>query len=438
MGSMNKSKGYWTVLGGFLTTLCCGSLNAWGMIVAYLASYLRLYDDAVSVSSLGIGYSFSFITLGFGLMLNVKLIIHIGSKLTCLVGVFCMSFGLMVCSFLTNQWLFNAVFSVFVGLGVGTSMMAASYEVCKHFTRNTGFYMGLSVVGHGLGPLVFCLLFTYICNPDNRVPDISVQSGQSNVLYFDREVAERVPSALIMCGLFIAVVGVLGSMLIYSADDLQPLDDARSSVSGDTEYYELTIKDVIKSEHFWLLFAAFFFGISFTTWIFVSFKNYGALYIDDDHFLAYIGVVGAVATSIARLIFPMLMDYFSFFALNSIAISAIIVLALSVNFAVHYKSLYMIVIVLAYFFHGSQFFPYSLICKSVFGEHLGPAAFSYVAWGNMLACIMTTFYYYILIPSVGYFWTNTLQAVFAMIGLMFMFRLNSVPPFRDYKLLASL
>lgn len=404
------------------------------MIVAYIASYLRLYDDSVSVSSLGIGYSFSFITLGIGLVLNVKLTIHLGSKLTCMIGVCCMSFGFIACSCTTSQWIFNADFSIFIGLGVGISMMAASHEVVKHFPKSQGLAMGLSVVGHGLGPLVFCLMFVYICNPLNKVPDVAVEVGQTTVLYFSQDVATRVPIALLVCGIFVAVAGLFGSMLITSVEEVEIADETGSS-SIDSEFYQLTIKNVLKSQHFWILFGAFFFGISFTTWTFVSFKNFGALYIKDDHFLAYIGVAGACATAVSRLLFPLLMDYFSFFALNTIALGAIAILAFSVDFAVQSKGLYMAVIVLAYFFHGSQFFPYSLTCKTIFGEQLGPAAFSYVAWANMLACIMTTFYYYFIVPTFGYFWTNALQGAFSVLGMVFMVRLNSAPPFRDYKLI---
>jgi hypothetical protein len=199
-------------------------------------------------------------------------------------------------------------------------------------------------------------------------------------------------------------------MLSHKSDDEEPLT---------------TVSQALKQTKFWKMFGALYCGMSFCVWVMTSYKSFASLYIEDDHFLSYAGAAGAILNGVARLLFPVLLDYFSFITVNMFALGLEALLSIAICISVHSKIAYITVVSTVFFIQGSQFFPFSLLCLAEYGPVLGPKVFSYVAFGGMLAYAMPGIYYWLVVRNFGYFTSYYIQGLQCLVGLQLTYSLKS-------------
>jgi hypothetical protein len=185
-----------------------------------------------------------------------------------------------------------------------------------------------------------------------------------------------------------------------------------------------TVDQALRQPKFWKMFGALYCGQSLCLWVIISYKSFGSLYINDDHFLSYIGATGAMLNIVARVLFPFLLDYFSFYSVNMGALALEVLLALSIYSSVHSELAYMTVVGTAFFIQGSQFFPFSLLCLSEYGPVLGPKVFSYLASSSMIANAMPGIYYWLTVKNFGYLTSFLIQGLQSLVGLLLTYSLS--------------
>jgi MFS family permease len=398
---------YLRVLGGILNAVVSGSLDSWGMILPYVTSYYRLLDPAVSVSILSSVYSCLSLVEGIGLLVYINIINVIGVRLTIALGVFLMSFAYTLGAFVTDPYLFIALFAVCFGFGIGISAITSMNVIIASFPDNQGLVCGILSAGFGASPMLYALIALYCCNPDNLTP--TIDEDGSPIKYFDHDVADRLPFTMLVIGLVSLVLGLVSvvtlptskkkAAVVHDEEEVQSL--LRDMQKDEEKKFNPTYTEIITTPRFWKLFVMMFTGFSSSVWIFVCYKTFAAYYIKDDAFLSYVGVVGAFANGVSRFVFPFLMDYYSFKSLNCIAQSLQLVLSFSIYYSVSSQPLFLLVVMLTFFTNGSQFMPQVISCNQIYGK-FGPKAFSVIAWGAILASVAPFAYFYLLVDNFGF------------------------------------
>lgn len=185
------SKGWITVLGGFLIHLVLGSLYVWANITSAVTSYLRqyqpelTYDDTIKV------YAGALAAQGCTMLLGGIITQRIGPKLCCFFGASILISGTLLASFSQT---FVEIFlcqGIMLGLGIGLCYTAPISASVKWMPKRKGLVTGIIVGGFGCGAFVFGFIATSVVNPNH----VNVESSGTNKGYFppNSEVVERVP-----------------------------------------------------------------------------------------------------------------------------------------------------------------------------------------------------------------------------------------------------
>jgi MFS family permease len=395
------------VLGGIFNSIVCGALNSWGMILPYIASYYRLLDPAMSVSIMSSAYACLSLVEGIGWLSYIHIIKLIGLRPTVALGVSLMSLAYLQGAFVTNPYLFIALFAISFGFGISICSLSSINVIIASFPDNKGFIGGILAAGFGGGPMLYALIALYCCNPDNLPPTI-VEEG-SDVKYFDHDVADRLPFTMIVISLTILALGIVSvvtlptpkkkAAVVHEEEETESL--LKHIQRTEQVLFNPTYREIMATPRFWKLFVMLFTGFSYSLWVIVCYKTFAAYYIKDDAFLSYVGVVGAFANGVSRFVFPFLMDYYSFKSLNCIAQSLQLVLSFTIYYSVSSQPLFLLVVMLSFFTNGSQFYPLMISCNVIYGK-FGPKAFSIIAWGCTLASVAPFAYFYLLVDNFGF------------------------------------
>jgi MFS family permease len=422
-------------IAAFCITMSCGFMNSWGVGVTYITSHLRSYDGSVTVNKVNFVLALYSVLNGLGLVVSVWLVSKVGPQRTNFIGTGSVVLGLCLTAVLTGVWSFVVVFGVLAGLGTGISVMTGTNVAVLHFTQNRGKAVGFCASGIAFGSVVFGLLFTYIVNPHNSLPDIQSQEGAQTVYYFGPDVSNRVPIAILASALVVLCLGVTGSLLmrVKEVPAVQFTDsneeDMLSHKGEDEE--PLTLSQALRQPKFWKTFGVLYCSMSMCVWVFTSYKSFGSLYIHDDHFLSYVGATGAVLNGVGRLVFPFLLDYVNFSTLNKCALGLEVVLAFSISYAVQSKLAYITVVSAVFVIQSALYFPLSLFCLQEYGPALGPKVFSYVAQGSTIACAMPGVYYWLVVRHFGYYMSFFIQGLQVLFGLLLAVSSTATKPLKE-------
>jgi MFS family permease len=403
--------------------MTCAFMNSWGVSAMYIASYLHSHDSSVTVNQVDFLVTLTSLAYGVGLIVSVYLVDCIGPRLTAFIGTLLMTTGFCALAWITHAWTFVLVFGLFIGLGFGLNFLTGNNVAMRHFTYNRGKVLGFCVSGNGFGSILFGLTFTFIVNPQNSSPNIRRTEGSQVVYYFDSDISSRTPYALIASGLIILVIGTAGALLlrVRTPPPITLTDNDESEIlsqgSDDSDHLSMTVGEVMRTGKFWKMLVALYCGMAFPMWVFTSFKSFGSLYIDSDHYLTFIGAVGSVMNGVARALFPFLLDYISFFTVNKCSLVIEAGLAFSIFYAVQNPTTYLVVVTSTFFMQGSQFFPFSLLCIHEYGPILGPRVFSYLAWGSTIANAMPGIYYWLVVKNAGFLVSFIGQGLQVLLGL---------------------
>lgn len=355
-------------------TQCASTVNAWGTLSLYLASYYYLHNHAVTLDLFLVLYTVFCLMNGPGLCIlhtDISEVIYkrCGVRLATLVAgcVFCA--GFLVCSFIVNPYVFLGVCGVMLGVGEGLTLMTPVWSAWKYFPTNKGKATGAVLLGYGFGPPLFGLVFTFLVNPYNYPATVHVSNGQASYYLFDERVADNIPYALRYFALILSCIYFLSLLLI---SDPQPGESVTGSIAsigpsvpGVPECPNL--KTALKTLTFWQLFVIVTCGTTYSYYLLIVFKAYGQKYYSNDHFLSVLGAVGIVFNAIGRFVLPALLDYCSFKLVYSAGLVAQIAFATSFDTIASHKALFAIWLCASFFASAGQFAMLAIECSSVFG-----------------------------------------------------------------------
>ena len=381
--SSSKLKGYLTVFAGFIMNLvpptqAAGSVNAWGFISVYVASYYHHFDDSINLGTMFVVYPISALFEGVGFskgyaVMGVSFYHSIGSRLTGVLGGLCYVATFLGCAYCPNAYLFAGVYGVMSGLATGLSTFTPVWPAWDFFPRNHGLVAGLIVFGYGLSPAFFGMIFTYLVNPDNALPDVLVTRGTTDDHLFSYSVAQHLPYALKCMSVVFAVMYTVSVLLIFQSGTKSTGNVQESVASVFSQNAKRNVREcpdmsmVLHSQAFWVLGLALFAGSSYGIYIINAYKNYGMLHIQDDMALSAIGSIASVANAFGRMLLPVILDYVSFktsFGINSITQ---VVISATLYLTVTSQEWYCVWISISFVLFAGNFTGFAIEAGRVFG-----------------------------------------------------------------------
>mmetsp|Transcript_28753 Transcript_28753/g.51157 ORF Transcript_28753/g.51157 Transcript_28753/m.51157 type:complete len:440 (-) Transcript_28753:13-1332(-) len=402
---------YLTVLAGASASVICGSLNVWGVLLPYLASYYHALDPDVTISTISSVYGYFALVEGVGWVFYLRIIDRIGVKLTIALGCGMASLAFFFGFIITNGYLFMVLFSLFYGFGLGITLLPAMNIVYNTFPHRKGLVSGFCSASFGISPMIYTIVVAGACNPDNISPSIVEKSSNHEFVYFEESVYSRVPYTMLLLSLLTLGFGIIAvaclstpkknNVIVPDVEEVEPLLKPNEAVQSPAKF-EPTLKDIMKTPRFGMLLFILFAGMNFSVWVIVSYKTFAETYIKDDNFLNYVGIVGSIFNCIFRFIFPALMDYVSYRVLNYIQLSVQVVLSVVIYYSVTNQTAYLIVVTLIYITNASQFYPTAVATNIIYGKS-GPKAFTIIAWGCILSSIAPSVNFALFVENFGYF-----------------------------------
>ncbi len=225
---------------------------------------------------------------------------RMGSRWVIAFGMFVISLGLLLSSFTVTVKQIYLVYGLGIGIGVGFTYVPAVGVVQKWFVARRGFASGIAVMGIGLGTL--------------GMPAFSAVL----IHWSDWRTAYIVMSACVFC------CGMASAILIVDSPEEMGLmpDGERTNLAGSTDLQnnsskksqqpesELTVKDVLKTHPFWLLYAGTF---SASLGVFIPFVHLMPFSKDLGHTTStgvfLLGMIG-VGNTVGRFLIGGLADRF--------------------------------------------------------------------------------------------------------------------------------
>jgi MFS family permease len=209
-----KYKGISSLFGGFFIHLTLGSMFTWGVLVPYFTSH---YRNTQGFSTLTSGPSFIVFPLidilaSFSMFFANRISKALTPKLTILFGGLFISCSLLICSLVTNPYLFLALYSIGVGIPYGILYIVPLENIYPYFPKHKGISFGFILCGIGIGTSIANIIAGELVNPNNSKA-ISINEFES---YFDNSVAERFPLGIRGLGLMLFAVTVMAYLLTFN------------------------------------------------------------------------------------------------------------------------------------------------------------------------------------------------------------------------------
>ncbi|KAK7091591.1 uncharacterized MFS-type transporter YhjX-like [Littorina saxatilis] len=371
-------RGILVVIGGILVHITLGTQLTYGNTNPYFVSYIRKhsspsdlkYIDGIWVQAcmlMGQG-----VTMFLGGLLEHKF----GLRVSCLIGSWLMSAGVLLTYFTLKYNYITSVitYGIMFGLGCGIAYPMPVACAMKWFPNRRGLMGGLIFAGFGGGSTVFNQIITLFLNPDNISPDLTI--GE-DVYFTQDEVLKRVPSMFLVLGGTYAVLQLVGIILMvdpppsYQEHSTQiyenvttsesenktperkkksevTLDVWSTSVSEDDAVpqtkniqentdvrpefeSELPVENgndtaakvkavemdvhplkMLRSKQFYLVWLLFLFGGMGGVFMAAMYKSYGQSFIKDDQFIAIVGSCAAVCNALGGIVWGYVADRFGF------------------------------------------------------------------------------------------------------------------------------
>ena len=301
----------------------------------YILSYFHSKDPSVNSSDVLI---ISLISVGFEgiFFFLVSYLAKKFNEFCVLVAGLYSGLALMfACSFITQPLLFFLTFGLALAILGGFILFCAMWIQWRNTPPNKlGLVLGIGLAGYSSGPIAYGFAFTLLINPQNKPAH-----KEGDERYFGDSINDKFQQSLMYLSLIMFVVGVIGSFCLYERK--QPLETKKE------EKWSITVKDLLVSKKAYFIFTLSFFRIFFYYFIMNAYKLIGILYIDDDYFLSFVGLLGFSLGAVVKIVFGKLLDHYTWRTCNIVEASIEAFLILAYCFTLHNKYLLGIVTILS-------------------------------------------------------------------------------------------
>ncbi|CDW83396.1 UNKNOWN [Stylonychia lemnae] len=359
-----------------------GFIPIWGNIIIYLTSYLRQFDESITLSSLFIMYPLNIFVGAVYMQIGSYLTQQIHPKTQIMIGGLCFALPLFLMSYTTSYYLFFALYVIVNAAGLGLCYMLPVKNAWLFYPKKKGMVSGIILI-----------------NPENRVPSLVINNGLTREILFSpqSEVVQRVPmmlrylSYIYLILVLIAVVfiskkedikgGSIREPLIYNSLDItQSVLNTTNGINRNDRtlaFYQdgaapplrtQSISESLKQRTFWHIFAMLLMSISFSYFMKPSLKSYGSLKFNDDSYLTIIGAIGYLFSALGRFGWGTATDHFGFFKVYATVLFTQFIVCISLDQISEYSTAYMMWIVLTFLCEGAHFVIFPALASDIYGS----------------------------------------------------------------------
>ncbi|XP_023228151.1 uncharacterized protein LOC111628560 [Centruroides sculpturatus] len=421
-----KWKGVFAVIGGFLIHLTLGTLYTFGNMNTYITSYMKKrvdhnidYSQTIWVNAAAM--------FGQGSLMIVGGVLErfIGARWTCLIGSVIFSGSVALTVFSIDKSFIAVVFTYGLSssFGLGIAYIAPLALGMKWFPNRKGLVNGIVVSGFGLGALIFNQVQTTYLNPKNLVPD-------KNGYFEDDEILDRVPTVFLLLGGIYFILQIIGVILLFSPQlewnesysnllksgnqETDNDDSSKEDLQLPAIDRSLKPSEIILKKEFYMLALTFALIIQCVQFINTMYKAYGQTFIDDDHFLSWVGSLASIFNSLGRIVWGQIQDKTSYRSCMLCLSGALSSLMLSL-IATSYdgKAMFTIWILGIFFTFSGLFVLLPTVTAQLFGPKYAGTNYGLLFIAQAISSILGAFVIQILLSSLHWFGTFMLLATFA-------------------------
>lgn len=132
-----------------------GLVPCWGSITVYLTSYLRQFDDTLTMTKTYFAYPLTITCAAIFMQIGTYLIDKVHPKLIMFTSLFTMALAVFLVSYVKSFALFLVVYSGMVGFGYGFAYMLPIKNSWLFYPNNKGFVSGIILLCYSLGAILW-------------------------------------------------------------------------------------------------------------------------------------------------------------------------------------------------------------------------------------------------------------------------------------------
>jgi MFS family permease len=321
-----EARGWRIVIGGVILHLTLGTLYCFGNIQTYLVSYMRAHAaDSADLRKSDSTWIFTLATTGqaIAMFFGGRLEQKIGPRWTVLLGGWITS-GAVALTALTcsvSKWLVFLTYGLLFGIGVGLCYTAPFVCAMRWMPHRSGVVSGFVVAGFGGGAAIFDQVQTLFVNPHNIKPEIF--GGNTEKLFHPHDV-DRVPYMFLLLACIYAVMQLVAAMMMSNppTNPYQRFDDRITSLMPATSEEKLAAVEptapelpttlAVKTRQFWTMWFGFCLNAFNIVFLSTLYKAFGETFIEDDHFLTWVGTFASIFNALGRICWGQIGDWVSF------------------------------------------------------------------------------------------------------------------------------
>jgi len=174
----NKFTGVLNVIAGMLTHLVSafpclwcvqtlGWIPIWGNILIYITSYLRQYDETVTVNACFILYPLNIFVTAIFMQLGTRLLDIMHPKTQMAFGGALIGVSIFAMAYTTTYGVMFLLESITVAAGVGIVYMLPVRNAWFFYPNKKGTVSGIILMQYSVGAILWGFLTTLLVNPSN-------------------------------------------------------------------------------------------------------------------------------------------------------------------------------------------------------------------------------------------------------------------------------
>lgn len=395
-----------SLVGGFLVEFVMGTFTLWGIVGPYIASYLRLSSDTITIKEASVIYPIIAVSASFARIISKKVVDRIGFNIALRGSLIIMSASLGVASFIDSFVPFVFLFAVIPGIMGGIGTILPVWAAWEAIPRRRGLASGLTTAGFGFGSFLLGLISQFVANPENLQADIVGPDGQN---YFDYHVANRVPWLLRVLSGFVLVFGLGGSCFVSDPlkqrvpadyylsfppsdeDSTKGDNDVKLQSTGNVHPVDIKFRQAIKTKNVWILAVLTLLMTIPLNFVASTFKFYAENKpnLNNDVYLTTLAALGSVLSCFTKIGWGHWNDLTSFrFTFGLLILIEAISLSLLALLAESSKMLYLVIIDLILICFGGVYVLLPTICSKIYGNKTGTQIYgvidSFMSFGSVV------------------------------------------------------
>ncbi|OMJ81327.1 hypothetical protein SteCoe_18250 [Stentor coeruleus] len=373
----------------------------------YVESYFYNRDHSINISDFVIIIPIGQLSAAIGRLFVGHCIRYIYPYWIFLFGSIFINIGMFFCSYITNPTLFCWAYGLFLGGLPAFTFLPTVWNLWNHFPTNKGKVNGILLAGVNFGPVIFSFIYTMIANPYNNDAETVENDGQEKQKVFGDFVSERVPMTIrwgAIISLFLCFIGYI----------FLPKTKGKNNLGSDNkEIPTLTFTDMLRNCNAWNIFFLLATTSSGTVYLQSMYKVLGMIYINDDHFISFIGSAGFAIGCVGQLIFGFLYDKFQLKRVLVICLLVSLVFMITFNVSLSNKLMFSMYFLVLSFVNSSIYNGILLQGAKDFPKDRW--VFSYASNSLVIPFALPYVFQRFITPIIGYF--STLLILSGIIGI---------------------